>query len=173
MKKLMFLILVVGIASSANARMVLELQMGDADTVDIVATAGYLTGDDIYFFVFGDTSLVTVSGGTVGVKEPIGPVPKDTEIYDDPIMVPQPPPSPFSDGVWGLIGAIAGGDCPPGVIIEEIEWSLVGGATEAEISLFNTTDFVTFNTLSTITVPEPMTIALLGLGGLFVLRRRK
>jgi hypothetical protein len=77
------------------------------------------------------------------------------------------------DGVWGLIGAIAGGDCPPGVIIEEINWSLVGGATESVISLVGTVDFANFNEFSTITVPEPITVALLGLGGLMLLRRRR
>ncbi|NIP33056.1 MAG: hypothetical protein GWN67_25490, partial [Phycisphaerae bacterium] len=49
MKKLLVLMLVLSVASVANARMVLELQNGDADTVDVYATAGYFTGDDIYF----------------------------------------------------------------------------------------------------------------------------
>jgi hypothetical protein len=170
MKKLMFLMLVLGVASAADARMVLELQHGDADTVDIVATAGYLTGDDIYVAVIGDTSDVIISGGTLGVLDP-GPVPQDSQWWGD-ARIAGMCIYPY-DGMWGFIGAVAGGDLPPGVIIEEIDWTLVGGATSADIDLIGTADFMNFNTLSTITIPEPMTIALLGLGGLMLLRRRK
>jgi hypothetical protein len=176
MKKLIFLILVVGITSASNASMVLELRHEAGDTLEIYATSAYTIGDDIYFFVFGDTSEVMVSGGTVGVKEPAGPVPKDT-VVGGGVGIPEPPPplpDPLDDAVYGWIGTTAGTtSAGVGTYILDINWSLVGGATEAEISLYGTADFVTIDELSTITVPEPMTIALLGLGGLMLLRRRR
>jgi hypothetical protein len=176
MKKLIFFMLVGGTVSAANASMVLELAMGDADTVDVVATSAYTMGDDTYFFVGGYTSEVTVSGGTLGVLEPIGPVPMDSMIWGDvwvPELPPPPPPDPLMNGKWGFIGAIGPSNAGPGTYIDEIDWVLVSGVTHAEVYLIVTPDFVTFTTLDTITVPEPMTIALLGLGGLMLRRRRR
>jgi hypothetical protein len=174
-KKLIFFMLVVGIASAANA-MTLKLSMGDADTVDVDAISAYTMGDDTYFFVGGYTSEVTVSGGTIGIKEPIGPVPMDSMIWGDawiPELPPPPPPDPLMNGKWGFIGAIGPSNAGTGTYVDEIDWVLVGGATYAEIYLIGTADFMTYTTLDTITVPEPMTIALLGLGGLMILRRRR
>jgi hypothetical protein len=169
MKKLLVLMLALCVVSVADARMVLELKMGSADTVDVDASAGYLTGDDIYFAVIGDTSVVTISGGAFDAG---AAVPVDSAIYgynaqENGMCAPP------QDGMWGYIGAIAGGDLGPGLMLDEINWTLVGGATSAILSLVATTDFGTFTTLDTITVPEPMTVALLGLGSLFLLRRRK
>ncbi len=166
MKKLIFFLLVVGITSAANARMVLELAHGDADTLDIVAAVGFSNGDDIYFAVVGDTSEVIISGGTVGTVAP-----PDTIIRDDPQAYGFC--APPLDGIWGFIGGVVAAPLPAGVIIEEINWSLVGGATYAEVYLIVTPDFATFDTLDTITVPEPMTVVLLGLGGLLALLRRR
>ncbi|MBW8042465.1 MAG: PEP-CTERM sorting domain-containing protein [Planctomycetes bacterium] len=165
---LLSLMLVISMASSANAAMVLELRHGDGDTLEIYATSGYTIGDDIDFYVFGHTSEVMVSGGTVGVLEPIGPVPKDTEVYDD---VPFPPQW---NGFWGWIGTTAPTtSAGVGTYILNIDWSLVGGATEAEIRLCGAPDNINFYTLSTITVPEPATVLLLTLGSLLLTRRRR
>jgi hypothetical protein len=168
MKKSIYLMLVFGIASAANASMVLELRHGAGSTVDIYATSGYRMGDDMYFAVVGDTSEVTVSGGSVVIP----PAPTDTAIYGDDAQLNGMCTAPL-DGMWGILCSIGGVSAPVGTYIRGINWSLVGGATEAEIILIGTPDFATFDTLSTITVPEPMTIALLGLGGLLLLRWRR
>jgi hypothetical protein len=140
--------------------------------LEIYATSAYTIGDDIYFYVVGDTLEVTITGGTVGVLEPIGPVPRDTYI-DDRVWV-EPPIPPPSNGIWGWIGTTAPTtSAGVGTYILDINWSLVGGATSAEVSLLGTVDFLTFSELDVIEVPEPMTIALLGLGGLMLLRRRR
>nr|NIP27890.1 PEP-CTERM sorting domain-containing protein [Phycisphaerae bacterium]NIR63385.1 PEP-CTERM sorting domain-containing protein [candidate division Zixibacteria bacterium]NIW44332.1 PEP-CTERM sorting domain-containing protein [Gammaproteobacteria bacterium]NIP55484.1 PEP-CTERM sorting domain-containing protein [Phycisphaerae bacterium]NIS54194.1 PEP-CTERM sorting domain-containing protein [Phycisphaerae bacterium] len=141
-----------------------------ADTVDVYATAGYFTGDDIYFAVAGDTGAVTISGGAMGSDATVVPV--DSAIYGYDAQANGMVSAP-DDGMWGYIGAIAGADLGPGTMIDEIAWTLVGGATNADIVLVATTDFMAFEVLDTINVPEPMTIALMGLGSLFLLRRRK
>jgi hypothetical protein len=166
MKKLVFLILVVGIASAANA-MTLDLVHGDADTVDIDCIDGYIVGDDTYWALVGDTSEVILSGGTVGAGAPT-----DTGIYGYNAQANGFCLPPF-DGVWGFIGDIAGNPTGPGTYIDEIEWTLVGGATGSWVSLVGTTDFLIFVMGPTLYVPEPVTIALLGLGGLLALRRRR
>ena len=169
MKKLLILLMVLGVASVANGRMVLELQMGSGDTVDVDATAGYFTGDDIYFAVIGDTSAVAITGGAFAGT---AAVPADSAIYGYDAQANGMAAAP-EDGMWGYIGAIAGGDLGPGLMLDEINWALVGGANGAWVNLVSTTDFIEFTTLDSIWVPEPMTIALLGLGGLFMMRRRK
>jgi hypothetical protein len=166
MKKLIFLILVVGIASTANA-MTLDLVMGDADTVDIDCTDGYIVGDDTYWALVGDTSEITFSGGSVVT----GVAPADTAVFGDDAQANGLCSAPL-DGVWGFIGDIAGNPTGPGTYIDEIDWVLVSGVTHAEVYLIGIQDLEPF-TLDTITVPEPMTLALLGLGGLLVLRRRR
>ncbi len=143
--------------------------MGAGDTVDVDATAGYLTGDDIYFAVIGDTTEVTISGGAFAAS---AAVPVDSAIYGWDAQANGMCAAP-DDGMWGYIGAIAGADLGAGAMLEGIGWTLVGGASSSILELVSTTDFGTFTVLDTIEVPEPMTIALMGLGSLFLLRRRK
>jgi hypothetical protein len=166
MKKLIFLMLVVGIASAANA-MTLDLVHGDADTVDIVATNGYTVGDDIYWALVGNSSEVILSGGIVGAVAPA-----DTGIYGYDAQANGMCATPL-DGVWGFIGDIAGQSTGPGTYIDEIEWTLVGNTTYTWVSLITTVDWGFFVMGPSLLVPEPMTLALLGLGGLMLLRRRR
>jgi hypothetical protein len=166
MKKLLVLMLVFGVASVANA-MTLSLVDGDADTVDLLDSAGYVVGDDVYFAVVGDTSKVAISGGALTAIAPA-----DSGIFGYDAQANGMCAAPL-DGMWGSLASIAGTSTGPGVYVDEIAWTLVGGATNADISLITTVDFMTFETIGTINVPEPMTIALMGLGSLFLLRRRK
>jgi hypothetical protein len=166
MKKLIFLILVVGIASAANA-MTLHLTTDlYAATLDIDCIDGYIVGDDIYWALVGDTSEITFSGGSVGAAAPAY-----TGIYGYDAQVQGFCSAPL-DGVWGYIGDIPGTSTGPGTYIDEINWTLVGTYV-TNVYLIGTTDFRTYTTLYQLFVPEPMTLALLGLGGLFLLRRRR
>jgi hypothetical protein len=167
MKKLFVLMLVLGVASAANA-MTLTLVNGDADTVDIDCLDGYVVGDDTYFALVGDTGKVAVSGGAVVA----GVAPTDSAIYGYDAQLNGLSVAP-EDGMWGFLGDIAGAAKGPGTYVDEVAWALVGGATSADLILYGTADFMNIVELARITIPEPMTMALLGLGSLFLLRRRK
>ncbi|NIP24773.1 MAG: PEP-CTERM sorting domain-containing protein [Phycisphaerae bacterium] len=163
---LLSLMLVVSMASAANAMMNLELRRGAGNTVDVYATSGYVVGDDIYFAVVGDTSEVAVSGGSVSVLAP-----EDTVIYGNDARASGICP-PSMDGMWGFIGDVDGVPSTGiGTYIGGINWSMVGGATEAEIFLFGGP--FEFYLLDTITVPEPTTFLFLALGSLLLTRRRR
>jgi hypothetical protein len=165
MKKLLVLMLVLGVASTASA-MTLTLSADlAAGTVDVDDSTGYVVGDDLYFAVVGDTGAITVTGGAL-----TGIAPGDSAIFGDDAQLNGMCAAPL-DGMWGSLASIAGTATGPGTYVENIAWSLVGGA--ADITLIGTSDFMTFTVLDVINVPEPMTIALLGLGSLFLLRRRK
>jgi hypothetical protein len=171
MKKLIFLILVLGTASAANA-MTLHLTPDlDAETLDIVDTEGYTVGDDIYWALVGNPSYITFSGGTVDAVAPL-----DTEILGYDAQANGMCEAPY-DGVWGFIGSIAGTSTGPGTYIDGIDYffHVQGGDEISWVRLIGTTDFIEFTELDAIMifVPEPMTLALLGLGGLMLLRRRR
>jgi hypothetical protein len=167
MKRLLFfLVLIVGTAPAANAMTLQFQQGGTPTTLDIVATAGYTMGDDIYFCVVADTSYVTITGGSVGAVAPA-----DTGIYGNDAQLNGMCEAPL-DGMWGFIGNIAGGAAPTGTYIDEIDVFLVGGILRTPIYLNSTTDFVNFITLDFIP-PEPATLFLLGLGALMLRRKRR
>ncbi len=147
MKKLMALMLVISMSSFTNASMVLELQHGDADTVDVVAIEGYIDRDDVYFAVYGSTSVVAISGGSVTAAAP-----SDSEIFLSTAQSSGFVSAPY-DGMWGYIGDLGGGGgTGTGTYIDEINWTLQGGATGAWIYLKTTRDFVTYDDLSEIWV---------------------
>lgn len=168
MKKIIFLMLVVGTASVANAMTLKITTDFHAATLDIVDTEGYTVGDDIYWALVGNSSKIIFSGGSVVA----GVAPTDSGIYGYNAQSVGFCSAPY-DGVWGFIGDIAGQATGPGTYIDEINWILVGGTTVYSdwLALIGTTDFAAFTILWEI--PEPMTLALLGLGGLMLLRQRR
>jgi hypothetical protein len=70
--------------------------------------------------------------------------------------------------VWGM-GTAAGEAYQDGVWLTA-NWSSAVGVW---VRAYETVDTVNWTLLDEIFIPEPMTVALLGLGGLFLLRRRK
>ena len=162
MKKLIILMLVLGLASVTNAALVLSFN-GDTNVeVTTVAPSDYFT-IDVY-----DTDG---SGGEFWVNI-AGPA-----SYTGPGTVHIPPaPSNLVAANYspGWISALMN---PPSVGAIGTWWDLelhCDDEGDVVISLTDDTGYLT-GTIDTITVhqiPEPMTIALLGLGGLF-LRRRK
>ena len=170
MKKLMILVLVLGLASAANAAFTISapssMTVGEIAWVDIVNDgAGPVGGLNLYLCITTASNAHWVGGNN---------------LYIPPALVGSPGNSyiglmdvdgdTIADDVWNsnLSAAVV---LNPGAGVQsdfEIQCDAPASATivlmDASLTVYDT---------ATITqIPEPMTIALLGLGGLF-LRRRK
>ena len=177
MKKLVLLTLVLSVASLANAALSLTVNGIGADTpdsqvnidMDTVAQVG------VWNDTFGpgagqDNYLYIELGGQGGWTGDVG--------------FPAPPGLGGSGGHLGLMdlgfGAVDLVNLNTGIAsaadydIGVISWAdYLAGSSEVDVTItLLAQDFSVLDTITIHTVPEPVTMALLGLGGLF-LRRRK
>jgi hypothetical protein len=162
MKKLLILALVFGMTSAASAALSLggatEVVEGDTAIVTVISDntsnwMGYIEFDP---GVVGVSAVVALPGaGTDSyvIKDPLG----WTGYYE---IQAADMSEPFDSVVPGVQFNI-----------------MVAGATAGDVYTIGlmANDWATYldSVQVTVVVPEPMTIALLGLGGLFMLRRRK
>ena len=160
MKKLLILVLVLGIASAANATV---------SFVDSSRTAGLNT--TITFDIQSDdtASYTRYVGNTPGIGDVTG-MTSDAKAGPDRAVNE----SPYAyNGFWEIIAqdnAPETWDIQSGVHFTGT-LTTFGSTGTYTINLY-ANDFVTVIDTLPVSIPEPMTIALLGLGGLF-LRRRK
>lgn len=168
MKKLLVLMLVLGMASMANAAYVLAW---DGTTLSMKSDTGGYSSDD-NFAIICTSAHVDIYTNAMTIP---------TSVYD-------------ASGDWGQASGVIGGILPSGM---DGRFGFVGtfgffppqtGASWQNVTFATLTPSVTQATTAylykvteedglvqlwdTKLIPEPMTIALLGLGGLF-LRRRK
>ena len=162
MKKMLILMLVLGMTSIASATLTL--------------------GPDIVLNNVGDTGAIQVLSDADGGYGCWVGLPDLTIVaYDgDPTFTPAGNPNgdslmPKYDALW--YGEIIVSSLDPGAPIladAHININLVGVAEGVTtVDLYDTSGMVFLDSATITVLPEPMTIALLGLGGLFMLRRRK
>ena len=190
MKKLLAVMLIFVMASFANA-MSLQISVnGDEDPVeteytlmpsetielDIYSPDGYVSGDDTYF------ALVATVGGTVTGGVVLAAAPPDTGIYGQDVLTDVPGWLAAADGTgpWGSILNIGGAAVSPGRWLDQFIFHCDVDQGDVIISLFSDKDMGTAvhptileDRIIIHQIPEPATMALLSLGGLFLLRRRK
>jgi hypothetical protein len=177
MKKLLVLLLVLGMTSWASADIISAIRINnDAQTtmadITIDLTAGMSSAVDGSGGYWALISSSTDVFNTPDAANPVGGgattalVPDASGIYGD---AGDTGLLPYGVGVYGFFGSYG------------VTWSTGAGAyadsftgNNEYVSLFLIDDFFSTAThVKTVRVPEPMTVALLGLGGLFMLRRRK
>jgi hypothetical protein len=165
MKKLFVSILVLGLVPAANAALIqVDGQTGDAFEVQpssVITIVGEDTSSWLGYVIVEDGS-----GGTL----------TDVVVLDGAGNLGNA--SPYEEPGWGtgyeLTVSAAPGGVPAIAVGPQFSLTFTGEVGDtARVSLFVDPEFTTpvSSVLLTI-VPEPMTILLLGLGGLF-LRRRK
>lgn len=182
MKKVLALVLVLALATAANAGMLLHISVnGNPDPqdseylvlpsetamLDIHANPGFggIIEDMKFYVLVVDPANATISGGVV-----LPAAPKDSFVLDDAIgngFWPGP-----ENGVCGFIGDWDLGVKDPGVYVDEIIFHCES-IVDALVQLWTSPDGSQWTMEDSVLIhqPEPMTIALLGLGGLFLRRR--
>jgi hypothetical protein len=150
MKKLLVLVLIFAMAPVASAVTGTLTDTGTSVELDIGAPL-----EDAYLAIVSDAGVLSNFG--------VGPAAPSVQSSFGAVTV-----NGQNGEVWGL-GTGAGEDHVPGVWLMA-DWS---SASTVWVRAYQTYDTQTWILLDEIEVPEPMTVALLGLGGLFLLRRRK
>jgi len=169
MKKLVALVLVLGLCSLANAALTIGVNAA-MDTVTISGD-GATTNVAAYLLVEGPGAI---AGGTLVYTGSLSAY-QDLEAFATDLGMP---PAEALATLGGIVGktltdlsamTFADGAIPPastaGILVSGIRLTWTG---EVTLSLVSDDGAITYDTEK---VPEPLTIVLLGLGGLFLRRR--
>jgi hypothetical protein len=175
MGKLLVLALVLSMATMASAALKIvgipevPLPTGSTATLSIIsdATISAGVGEWAGWALVAETSMATISGGVVIPSDP------GFAIFDGVAAGAGFTPPDGMEGVSGTIlavnGPVAAGTLFSNITVTMINWGAVN------IELVGTQDYVNTQVLASgviLYIPEPITMTLFGLGGLF-LRRRK
>jgi hypothetical protein len=183
MKRLLVVFSILGAASVANATLQISVD-GDPEPVDSEITIS--PSDTLVLDIWTDATIPQFVAGvwmlvcdpTLGSITPGIPLINGFSFGDPPYTDEEPEiiPPPGLDGIWGVYTALS--EIPAGTVLyDEIGFHCVSTG-DVTLYLLDAPDGEPASTVfDTVVIhqiiPEPVTIALLGLGGLLVLRRRK
>jgi len=165
MRKILVLILVFGLASAANAMLIkVDDQEGDSFEVDVKATITVVSEDSSSWLGY----IIVEEGGAGALENAV----KLDAAGDLGVA------SAYEEAGWGtgfeISASMSPGGSPAVAAGSQFSIDYVGSVGDtARISLFVDPEFdVPAASADVTVVPEPMTVILLGLGGLFLRRRR-
>ena len=163
MRKILVLILVFGLASAANAMLIkVDDQVGDSFEVDVKTTITVVSEDSSSWLGY----IIVEEGGAGAIENAA----KLDAAGDLGVA------SAYAEAGWGAgyTLTVASTSVPTNVVAgPQFDVSYTAGLGTAQISLFLDPEYeIPAASVAVEVVPEPMTVLLLGLGGLF-LRRRK
>lgn len=165
MKKLMVLVLVLGLASAADAVLIqVDGQIGETFEVQDKAIITVVSENDLNWLGY----LIVEDGGLGVLSNPVS-----TTLAGDPALSGA---TPYTETGWGegYEITVAGSASSPVGVGPQFSFDFAGTLGDtAKISIFLDPQYnIPAASVGVSVVPEPTTILLLGLGGLF-LRRRK
>lgn len=169
MKKLVVLALVLAVASLANAAYTLTVSGAGNNVLSIGTTADIVAagGSEMYYALLVPTGALDVSAASI-VPSGTG-FAIDTNAGAGDVIT-----TGALSGIWGGIFT-TGGAIPAGALINGITYT--GGQTTAELHVIDVSptdqSWSLGNTIASaqVGVPEPITMVLLGLGGLFLRKK--
>lgn len=172
MKKLLVVLMVLSMATLANAGLVISgapATMGPSDIVILSVVSDGLTSTADTFLLMDDSpqgaAAIDLSSATNAVNSNIN---GDTVVY----AMGDPMNGVFMDM---SIPAYPIPNLPAGTVIDQLvlTYDSVVGVGAVTLTLVGADTSTLFDTVVINQIPEPMTMCLLGLGGLFLRRRSK
>jgi len=165
MRKLLILFFVLGLASTANALLIkVDDLEGESFEIDTQATITVISEDTSNWLGY----IIIEEGGAGSLENPT--------VLDAAGDLGSA--APYTEAGWGTgfeLSASAGPlENPPVGVGTQFSLDYIGAVGDtATISLFVDPEYTTpVASVNVTVVPEPMTLILLGLGGLFLRRRR-
>jgi hypothetical protein len=165
MKKLLVLLLIIGMASAANAAIMISVD-GDTSQEEIdlleddTAVIGVYVTDAVYYEAF--LTFASVSEGGFELSN-------ETCLWPPPVGIPPMPPDDFE--LYEIVPP-PGWTPVPGLWFT-VDLTCMSAGVDVIVCLIDPQMGDLIDMLIIHQVPEPTTLALLGLGGLLALRRRK